>query len=66
MTKTYRIMGPKEDVAVESLADELYLVEGTHEVDIDVEAGRLTVIGFTFADEEIRQAAQNAGYTVGA
>ena len=64
MTKTYRISGPKDEVAVDSLKDELSLVDGTHEVDVDLEAGNLTVVGFTFADEDIVQAAKNAGYVI--
>ena len=64
MTKTYRISGPKDEVAVDSLKDELSLVDGTHEVELDLEAGHLTVVGFTFADEDIEQAAKNAGYTL--
>ena len=64
MTKTYRISGPKDDVAVDSLKDELSLVDGTHEVDLDLGAGHLTVVGFTFADEDIVQAAKNAGYVI--
>lgn len=64
MTKTYRISGPKDDVAVDSLKDELSLVEGTHEIDLDLERGHLTVVGFTFADEDVAQAARNAGYTL--
>ncbi|MCG7274786.1 transporter [Corynebacterium afermentans] len=64
MTKTYRISGPKDDVAVDSLKDELSLVDGTHEVDLDLKAGHLTVVGFTFADEDIVQAAKNAGYVI--
>ena len=37
MTKTYRISGPKDEVAVDSLKDELSVVEGTHEVDVDLD-----------------------------
>ena len=62
MTKTYRISGPKDEVAVDSLKDELAVVEGTHEVDVDLDHGELTVVGFTFADDDIVQAAKNAGY----
>lgn len=62
MTKTYRISGPDDEVAVASLADELSMVEGAHEVDIDIEQGILTVIGFIFTDEDVRLAAVNAGY----
>lgn len=64
MTKTYRISGPKDEVAVDSLKDELSLVDGTHEFELDLEAGHLTVVGFTFADEDIVKAAKNAGYTL--
>lgn len=62
MTKTYRISGPDDEVAVASLADELKMVEGAHEVDIDIEQGILTVVGFIFTDEDVRLAAVNAGY----
>lgn len=64
MTKTYRISGPKDEVAVDSLKDELSVVKGTHEIDLDLDRGQLTVVGFTFADEDIVQAAKNAGYTL--
>ena len=62
MTKTYRISGPDDEVAVASLADELSMVEGAHEVDIDIEQGILTIVGFIFTDEDVRLAAVNAGY----
>ncbi|MDK6494263.1 hypothetical protein SAMN04488531_0893 [Corynebacterium coyleae] len=62
MTKTYKISGPDDEVAVASLADELSLVQGAHEVDINIEDGVLTVVGFTFTDEDVRLAAVNAGY----
>ncbi|OEY04745.1 hypothetical protein A0K93_06445 [Corynebacterium sp. BCW_4722] len=64
MTKTYRITGPADQVAVDSLADELSLIDGAHEVDIDIEAGRLTVVGHQFADADVQKAARNAGYQV--
>lgn len=38
------------------------MVEGAHEVDINMEDGVLTVVGFTFTDEDVRLAAVNAGY----
>ncbi|MDK8241934.1 MULTISPECIES: hypothetical protein [Corynebacterium] len=62
MTKTYKISGPDDEVAVASLADELSMVEGAHEVDINMEDGVLTVVGFLFTDEDVRLAAVNAGY----
>ena len=64
MTKTYKISGPDDEVAVASLADELSLVQGAHEVDINIEDGVLTVVGFTFTDEDVRLAAVNAGYEI--
>ncbi len=62
MTKTYKISGPDDEVAVASLADELSMVEGAHEVDINMADGVLTVVGFLFTDEDVRLAAVNAGY----
>ena len=31
---------------------------------VDLDEGELTVVGFTFADDDIVQAAKNAGYTL--
>lgn len=64
MTKTYRIAGPTDEIAVESLADELSLIDGAHDADIDAEAGRITVHGENFADEDVRAAAANAGFEI--
>lgn len=64
MTKTYRIAGPTDEIAVESLADELSLIDGAHDADIDAAAGRVTVRGENFADEDVRAAAANAGFEI--
>ncbi|GEM_PF-730384 len=64
MTKTYRISGPTDDIAVASLADELSLIDGAHDVDIQVNDSRLTVIGDNFSDDDVKRAAENAGYGI--
>ena len=58
MTKTYRILGPKDEVAVDSLKDELSVVEGTHEVDVDLDELALAqqVAGQTAFGAEDREA----------
>lgn len=64
MTKNYRITGPSTEAAVDSLIDEVTLIEGTHTVDVDTERGVMTVMGEDFSSEAIAQAAQNAGFAL--
>lgn len=64
MTKTYVIAGPSDEVAVASLTDELSLIDGAHDSSLDLKAGRLTVIGDNFADDDVYKAAKNAGYRI--
>lgn len=64
MTKNYRITGPSTEVAVDSLIDEVTLIEGTHTVDVDTDRGVMTVMGEDFSSEEIAQAAKNAGFAL--
>lgn len=64
MTKTYRITGPADEIAVASLADELSLIDGAHDVDIQVNESRLTVMGDNFSDDDVKRAAENAGYGI--
>lgn len=64
MTKTFQISGPSTEVAVDSLIDEVQLIEGAHDVDVDIEAGRMTVSGEDFSSEEIERACANAGFAV--
>jgi len=64
VTKNYRITGPSTEAAVDSLIDEVTLIEGTHTVDVDTERGVMTVMGEDFSSEAIAQAAQNAGFAL--
>ncbi|AQQ16300.1 hypothetical protein CGLAU_11860 [Corynebacterium glaucum] len=64
MTKNYRITGPSTEAAVDSLIDEVTLIEGTHTVDVDTDRGVMTVMGEDFSSEEIAQAAKNAGFAL--
>lgn len=64
MTKNYRITGPSTEAAVDSLIDEVTLIEGTHTVDVDTDRGVMTVMGEDFSSEEIERAAQNAGFAL--
>jgi len=64
VTKNYRITGPSTEAAVDSLIDEVTLIEGTHTVDVDTDRGVMTVMGEDFSSEEIAQAAKNAGFAL--
>lgn len=64
MTKNYRISGPSTEAAVDSLIDEVKMIRGTHTVDVDAEAGTMTIAGEDFAGGEVEQAARNAGFTL--
>lgn len=64
MTKTYEISGPTDEVAIASLKDELSLIDGAHDAEIDLAAGRLILVGDNFADEDVRRAADTAGYRI--
>lgn len=66
MTKNYRISGPSTEAAVDSLIDEVSLIRGTHTVDVDAEAGTMTITGEDFSGEDVLQAAQNAGFEISA
>lgn len=66
MTKNYSISGPSTEAAVDSLIDEVSLIRGTHTVDVDTEAGTMTITGEDFSGEDVLQAAQNAGFEISA
>lgn len=68
MTKNYKITGPSTEAAVDSLVDEVQLIEGIHSVEVDLEAdaerGTLHVEGEDFSDGAVAQAAANAGFAL--
>lgn len=66
MTKNYRISGPTTEAAVDSLIDEVQLVEGIHTVDVNVDEATMMVSGEDFSAEDINQAAANAGFELSA
>ena len=64
MTKNYKISGESSEVAVDSLIDEVRMVDGTFDVEIDIAEGRMTVTGENFSDADIEKAAQEAGFSI--
>ena len=64
MTKNYNISGQSSEVAVDSLVDEVRLVEGTFDVTVEPNEGRMTVSGENFTDADIVAAAEHAGFTI--
>ena len=58
----FTVYGMTCDHCVLSVTEEVSEVEGVEDVDVDLESGRLTVIGDGFSDEDIRAAVVQAGY----
>lgn len=66
MTKNYHISGPTTEAAVDSLIDEVQLVEGIHTVDVNVDEETMMISGEDFSAEDVNQAAANAGFKLSA
>ncbi|WP_342318641.1 transporter [Corynebacterium mayonis] len=64
MRKNYHISGPTHEAAVDSLIDEVNLVEGTQGVEVEAEKGVMAVTGVDFSDAHILAAVKAAGFTL--
>jgi len=62
--KVYTVTGMTCGHCVGSVSSEVGKVSGVSSVDVDLESGRVTVTGEEFNDEQIRQAVDEAGYTL--
>jgi copper chaperone len=62
--KVYAVTGMSCEHCVRSVSEEVGKVTGVQDVDVDLAAGRVTVTGESFTDEQIREAVDEAGYTL--
>jgi copper ion binding protein len=60
--KTYTVSGMTCEHCVKAVRSEIGSLSGVDSVDVDLEAGRVTVSGTEFTDEQIRAAVDEAGY----
>ena len=62
--RTYTVEGMTCGHCRSAVINEVLQVSGVRAADVDLDSGRLTVAGEHFADEAIRAAVDEAGYTV--
>ena len=62
--RTYTVEGMTCGHCRSAVISEVLQVSGVRAVDVDLDSGLLTVAGEQFADEAIRAAVDEAGYTV--
>ncbi|WAX57697.1 copper ion binding protein [Jatrophihabitans cynanchi] len=60
--KTYTVSGMTCEHCVKAVRSEIGSLSGVDSVDVDLAAGRVTVSGTEFTDEQIRAAVDEAGY----
>lgn len=63
-TKEYQVKGMTCGHCAHSVTQEVQTVPGVHGVEVDIEAGRITVTGEAFDDAAIAAAVDEAGYAV--
>jgi copper ion binding protein len=62
--KTYQVSGMTCEHCVNAVTGEVSGIAGVSSVTIDLEAGKVTVDGEGFTDEQIRAAVDEAGYAL--
>jgi len=62
--KVYTVTGMTCGHCVSSVSSEVGKVSGVSGVDVDLGSGRVTVTGEDFSDDQIREAVDEAGYTL--
>jgi len=62
--RTYTVEGMTCGHCRQSVLEEVLAVTGVRAVDVDLPSGRLTVAGEEFDDGAIREAVDEAGYTL--
>ncbi|MFN2562361.1 MAG: heavy-metal-associated domain-containing protein [Jatrophihabitans sp.] len=60
--KTYTVTGMTCEHCVNSVTSEVSKIDGVQAVDVDLTTGHVTVTGDGFADDQIRDAVDEAGY----
>jgi copper chaperone len=62
MERTYTVTGMRCGHCALSVREEVSEVAGVERVDVDLDSGRLSVIGAGFSDDEVQAAVTGAGY----
>jgi copper chaperone len=60
--KTYTVTGMTCEHCVNAVSSEVGRIQGVEMVDVDLATGHVTVTGEGFADEQVRDAVDEAGY----
>ena len=60
--RVYTVEGMSCEHCVASVREEVSEVDGVKDVDVDLDSGRLTVVGERFSDGAIKTAVEEAGY----
>lgn len=60
--RTYYVTGVHCNSCALNITDELETVSGVASIDVEVEAGRVTVRGDGFTDAQVAEAVRSAGY----
>ena len=64
METSYTVTGMTCAHCVNAVSDEVGQIPGVTSVDVELASGRVTVSGDGFADEQVRAAVDEAGYTL--
>ncbi|MHA2790062.1 heavy-metal-associated domain-containing protein [Corynebacterium sp. S7] len=64
MTKNYTVKGLESQEDVDALVAEISEVPGTQGTDVDLNSGRVSVSGEGFADDQILDAIESAGFSL--
>jgi copper chaperone len=62
--KIYTVTGMTCEHCVNAVSSEVGRIQGVEQVDVDLSSGHVTVTGDGFADEQIRDAVDEAGYAL--
>jgi copper chaperone len=64
--RTYTVTGMSCGHCAVSVREEVVALPGVERVDVDLDAGRLSVAGAGFSDEQVEAAVASAGYELAA
>jgi copper chaperone len=62
--KIYTVTGMTCEHCVNAVSSEVGRIQGVEQVDVDLASGHVTVTGDGFADEQVRDAVDEAGYAL--
>jgi len=62
--KTYTVTGMTCEHCVNAVSSEVGRIQGVEQVGVDLASGHVTVTGDGFADEQVRDAVDEAGYAL--